>query len=210
LGVLSNERASVQIRTVMVRNEVRSRAGGSRSAKSWSLASARQWTAENPAAGQCNVTALLIYDLFGGALLKTPLPEGDHFYNRIGGCRYDCTDSQFSQPITYSDLVAARADAESGAIAAELTALRLAFERQAVFPLAASTILSTMNGTPNRTGRPLSQACKDLRVPMQVLPPLIAREALGRARLSRGWSSLSAFKLRGEASIPSVAASFRE
>jgi hypothetical protein len=58
--------------------------------KSWSLASARQWTAENPAAGQCNVTALVVHDLFGGELLKTSLPEGDHFYNRIDGCRYDC------------------------------------------------------------------------------------------------------------------------
>jgi hypothetical protein len=72
--------------------------------KSWSPASARQWTAENPAAGQCNVTALLVYELFGGELLKTSLPEGDHFYNRIGGRRYDFTDSQFTQPMTYSDL----------------------------------------------------------------------------------------------------------
>jgi hypothetical protein len=96
---------------------------------SWSLASARQWTAENPAAGQCNVTALLIYQLFGGELLKTSLPDGDHFYNRIGGCRYDFTDSQFTQPITYSDLVATRAEAERGATGAELTALRSAFER---------------------------------------------------------------------------------
>ena len=95
----------------------------------WSLASARQWTAENPAAGQCNVTALLIYQLFGGELLKTSLPEGDHFYNRIDGRRYDFTDSQFSKPITYSDLVATRADAERGATRAELTALRSAFAR---------------------------------------------------------------------------------
>jgi hypothetical protein len=116
--------------------------------KSWSLASARQWTAENPAAGQCNVTALLIYDLFGGELLKTPLPEGDHFYNRIGGCRYDFTDSQFSQPITHSDLVATRADAEREAMAAELTALRLAFERHSGISPEASTILSTDERNP--------------------------------------------------------------
>ena len=41
--------------------------------KSWSLATAHQWTLENPAAGQCNVTALLVHELFGGDLLKTPL-----------------------------------------------------------------------------------------------------------------------------------------
>src|SRR5438105_11982 len=36
---------------------------------SWSPETARQWTAENPAAGQCNVTALLVHELFGGELL---------------------------------------------------------------------------------------------------------------------------------------------
>src|SRR5262245_20055097 len=96
--------------------------------KSWSPASARQWTAENPAAGQCNVTALLVYELFGGELLKTALPEGDHFYNRIGGRRYDFTDSQFAHPISYSDEPATRSDAERGATQVELAALRSAFQ----------------------------------------------------------------------------------
>lgn len=68
--------------------------------KSWSLATARQWTAENPAAGQCNVTALLVHELFGGELLKTRLPEGDHFYNRVDGQRYDFTESQFTTQFT--------------------------------------------------------------------------------------------------------------
>ena len=95
--------------------------------RSWSLESGRQWTAENPAAGQCNVTALLVYELFGGELLKTRLPEGDHFYNRIEGCRYDFTESQFSQPITYADVPASPADVWRGATAAELAALKRAF-----------------------------------------------------------------------------------
>lgn len=96
---------------------------------SWSLETARQWTKEDPAAGQCNVTALLVHELFGGELLKTRLPEGDHFYNRIGGCRYDFTESQFRQPITYSDVLATCADAERGATSAQLAALKAAFER---------------------------------------------------------------------------------
>jgi hypothetical protein len=99
--------------------------------KSWSRASARQWSAANPAAGQCSVTALLVYDLFGGELLKTSLSEGDHFYNRIGGHRYDFTDSQFTQPPTYSDATATRADAEQAATEAELAALKAAFRRHA-------------------------------------------------------------------------------
>ena len=96
---------------------------------SWSLASARQWTTENPAAGQCNVTALLVHELFGGELLRTPLPEGDHFYNRIDGRRYDFTESQFTEPVTYRDVLAARANGEHGATSSELAALRAAFER---------------------------------------------------------------------------------
>jgi hypothetical protein len=102
--------------------------------KSWSLASASQWTSENPSAGQCNITALLVHDLFGGELLKTPLPAGDHVYNRIGGRRYDFTKSQFSQPITYADLPASRAEASLGATSAELAALVAAFQRQNVMP----------------------------------------------------------------------------
>src|SRR5215468_11608119 len=95
--------------------------------KSWSLATARQWTETNPAAGQCNVTALLVHELFGGELLMTRLPEGDHFYNRIDGRRYDFTQSQFREPICYADLPTTRAEAERGATIAELATLRLAF-----------------------------------------------------------------------------------
>ncbi|WP_349630876.1 YunG family protein [Bradyrhizobium manausense] len=82
--------------------------------RAWSLSTASQWTADNPAAGQCNVTALLIHELFGGDLLKTLLPAGDHFYNQIGGRRYDFTASQFDQPIAYVDLPTNRAEAEQG------------------------------------------------------------------------------------------------
>jgi hypothetical protein len=95
--------------------------------KAWSLSTASRWTPANPAAGQCNVTSLLVHDLFGGELLKTPLPAGDHFYNRIGGRRYDFTASQFEQPIAYMDLPANRADAEPGATSDELAELRAAF-----------------------------------------------------------------------------------
>lgn len=97
--------------------------------KAWSLSTASKWTANNPAAGQCNVTSLLVHELFGGELLKTPLPAGDHFYNRIGGRRYDFTASQFDQPIAYMDLQTNRADAELGATNDELAELRAAFQQ---------------------------------------------------------------------------------
>ena len=56
---------------------------------SWSSESASQWTANNPAKGQCNVTALLIDELCGGEILKTVLPGGNHIYNQIDGVRVD-------------------------------------------------------------------------------------------------------------------------
>ena len=95
--------------------------------KAWSLSTAGQWTPNNPAAGQCNVTALLIHELFGGDLLKTPLPAGDHFYNRIKGQRYDFTDSQFDRPIAYMDFPTNRTEAERGATSGQLAELRAAF-----------------------------------------------------------------------------------
>ncbi|HWE79296.1 MAG TPA: hypothetical protein VG270_12320, partial [Pseudolabrys sp.] len=71
--------------------------------------------------------SLLVHELFGGELLKTPLPVGDHFYNRIGGRRYDFTASQFDQPLAYMDLLTGRADAERGVTHAELAELRAVF-----------------------------------------------------------------------------------
>ena len=88
-----------------------------------------EWTADNPAIGQCNVTALLIHELFGGDLLKTPLPAGNHFYNRIEGRRYDFTASQFDQPIAYMDLLTSRAEAEQAAASGQLAELRAAFRK---------------------------------------------------------------------------------
>ncbi|MHC4053258.1 YunG family protein [Bradyrhizobium sp. 25ACV] len=97
--------------------------------KAWSRSTASQWTADNPAAGQCNVTSLLVHELFGGDLLKTPLPAGDHFYNRIEGKRYDFTAGQFDRPIAYADLPADEADALLGATSDQLAELRAAFQQ---------------------------------------------------------------------------------
>lgn len=94
---------------------------------SWSLETSSRWLAENPARGQCNVTSLLLNQLFGAEILKTPLPEGDHFYNRLNGERLDLTDSQFDAPIAYLDLASSREEALSGTSPAKFDALRAAF-----------------------------------------------------------------------------------
>ncbi len=96
---------------------------------SWSLKTSGQWLASNPARGQCNVTALLINELFGGLLLKTPLPEGDHFYNRINGVRIDLTDSQFETPVNYLDIESDRSEALAGTSVSRYEALKAAFSR---------------------------------------------------------------------------------
>lgn len=79
----------------------------------WSAESSSLWTAENPARGHCGVTALVIQDHFGGAIRKTMLPEGPHFYNVIDGERHDFTTGQFSQLPAYDDTPSSREEAFS-------------------------------------------------------------------------------------------------
>ncbi|MEH7052484.1 YunG family protein [Bacillus pseudomycoides] len=79
--------------------------------QSWSIESSSKWTVNNPAKGQCGVTALVINDLYGGEILKTELEEGWHFYNEINGKRYDFTESQFPISIEYMDVHSNREEA---------------------------------------------------------------------------------------------------
>ncbi len=81
--------------------------------KAWSLQTAQQWTATCPAAGQCNVTAVVVQDHYGGDICLTPL-EGytvPHFYNVFEGQRIDLTDSQFDTVPHYDDTPSTRAHA---------------------------------------------------------------------------------------------------
>jgi len=39
--------------------------------RSWSPETSSGWTRDNPASGQCGVTALVVHDKFGGEILKT-------------------------------------------------------------------------------------------------------------------------------------------
>lgn len=72
--------------------------------RAWSSETASTWTAEDPAKGQCSVTAIAVQRLLGGEILKTETTQGPHFYNRIGGVRYDFTAAQFAEPVAYQDL----------------------------------------------------------------------------------------------------------
>ena len=100
-------------------------------ARSWSLETAVQWTSGNPAAGQCNVTAAVVHDVYGGDILRTKLPGVWHYYNRLGGERMDLTDSQFfvavptfSLPDPYQDELTTQAVAMQGIPQREYETLR--------------------------------------------------------------------------------------
>ncbi|MFC4322026.1 YunG family protein [Litchfieldia salsa] len=81
--------------------------------KSWSLDSSSKWSKENPAKGQCGVTALVVNDILCGEIRKTKLLDGWHFYNFINNKRYDLTASQFKVDITYEDFLSNREEAFS-------------------------------------------------------------------------------------------------
>ncbi len=78
---------------------------------SWSLQSSSKWREENPAKGQCGVTALVVNDLLGGEIYKTHCLGGWHFYNKIDGKVYDFTSSQFDEPITSEHTLSSRDEA---------------------------------------------------------------------------------------------------
>ena len=99
----------------------------------WSRDTAKQWSRENPANGQCNVTTAVVHDLFGGDVLRTRCGTFWHYYNRIDGRRCDLTDSQFVRPNArfdppdpYEDASTDRDAAMIGIPQAEYDALRAA------------------------------------------------------------------------------------
>lgn len=54
------------------------------------------WAENNPAWGQCAVTALLVQDLFGGVIWRAELDTGSHYFNDLRGAQMvDLTGQQF-------------------------------------------------------------------------------------------------------------------
>jgi hypothetical protein len=79
--------------------------------KCWSIETSSKWTAENPALGQCSVTALVVNDIFSGEIMKTQVGAEWHYYNYIDDERVDFTASQFGDPIVYTDINCKRVEA---------------------------------------------------------------------------------------------------
>lgn len=93
--------------------------------EAWSSGPSTKWTPDNPAKGQCSVTCLVVQDLFGGEILKTEVPGGTHFYNRIGGARLDMTISQFDHSVTFDNALSSRAEALADTSLEQYCLLRL-------------------------------------------------------------------------------------
>ncbi|PED55927.1 hypothetical protein COD75_25130 [Bacillus anthracis] len=79
--------------------------------RSWSIETSSKWTIENPAKGQCGVTALVVQDIYRGEIKKTKVREAWHFYNFIDGQRFDFTEVQFNEKLDYMDVESNREEA---------------------------------------------------------------------------------------------------
>ena len=95
----------------------------------WSQKSSSLYTKDNPAKGQCSVTALIIQDCYGGELYKTNVGKHWHFYNCINGAYCDFTASQFDSPIEYLNLAATREEAFADTNILQYTYLSNAFQQ---------------------------------------------------------------------------------
>ena len=66
---------------------------------------AEKWTKENPALGQCAITALLFNELFGGQIYSGVSDTGIvHFWNRKYGIKYDFTKQQFPKNLHFKNI----------------------------------------------------------------------------------------------------------
>ena len=61
----------------------------------------KNWTADNPSAGQCAVTALVVQDLYGGEIYSCKVGRNSHFVNIIDDKIVDMTSAQFGENIAY-------------------------------------------------------------------------------------------------------------
>jgi len=69
--------------------------------KAWSKETAypscqAEWVPSDPSYGQCAITAMLVYDMFGGSIHRIRVSGGGtHYFNKIDGHYIDLTIEQF-------------------------------------------------------------------------------------------------------------------
>ena len=66
---------------------------------------ADNWSIDNPAIGQCAVTALLFNEFFGGSIYSGVSEDGImHYWNRWLGIKIDLTKQQFSEKKVFGQI----------------------------------------------------------------------------------------------------------
>lgn len=73
---------------------------------SWAMDTSHErdgWSCENPAHGQCAVTALVIQDYLGGELLRARSGDVTHFWSLVDGAEIDLTAEQFAVMPAWDD-----------------------------------------------------------------------------------------------------------
>ena len=66
---------------------------------------ADNWSTDNPALGQCAVTALLFNEFFGGDIYSGISEDGImHYWNKLLGIKIDLTKQQFSEKKVFSQI----------------------------------------------------------------------------------------------------------
>src|SRR5262245_5726578 len=76
-------------------------------AQAWSRATSADpanWSQENPAWGQCAVTALLVQDYLGGTLRRAQVGDISHYWNVLpSGEEVDLTRHQFPEGVEFQN-----------------------------------------------------------------------------------------------------------
>jgi hypothetical protein len=98
------------------------------------------WSSNQPSKGQCAVTALVVQDYFGGAILRATVSGVSHYWNRLSnGTIIDLTRDQFSsfdpteiEPRTRRYILSYAATAARYRILSERVRRRLVMERVGV------------------------------------------------------------------------------
>ncbi len=66
---------------------------------------AENWTPDNPALGQCAITALLFNELYGGSIYSGIADNGVvHYWNRKNGIKRDFTKQQFKDRLKFKKI----------------------------------------------------------------------------------------------------------
>ena len=64
-----------------------------------------EWVPNDPTYGQCAITAMLVYDMFGGTIHRIKVDGGGtHYFNKVEGHYIDLTREQFDLyniPVSY-------------------------------------------------------------------------------------------------------------